>query len=171
LNPNKGGVKEMATKTKVSGEEYFAKITRFAKMAGCRVARLARPLAGTSDFRRDVVLIEGKKYKVYHPQYLRKIEDRRYCYGCISKNSLVKVAGIIIAVEVEGFPERIFIVPTAEIIDAYGYQEGKNFYFYIPLVGRGPHSHTGRLDWWKYEQAWPEGDLVSAKKEEKSAGK
>lgn len=69
---------------------------------------------------------------------------------------LAHVAGIIVFMEIEGWPERIFVIPSHDILNAYGVQKNRALRLQLPVEKRPIYNDIRpRLDWWSYENAWP----------------
>lgn len=79
--------------------------------------------------------------------------NRSYTHIWWSKNYLKSADFAVITQKVPGFPERFFIIPTADLLKILRDKKRKSFY--LPL-GRLPvyRNRRPRIDWWQYENAW-----------------
>jgi len=139
-----------------SDDQSLAKIARAAIAAGCMVERtVSNTRGGEIYLSRRMLSINGLRYNISHPHTPIDHGGILYLHCTIAPHLLNSTNGIIILQEIEGFPERIFVLPSRDFEIAYNCGQ-KRFYIYIPLERRPTYkNHVSRIDWWKYENAWP----------------
>lgn len=143
-----------------SGNPSLAKIARYAKEAGCTVERVVSRNRQHVVITRRLLLINGMCYQVYFARNIVRPSVRsiaRYSHVVILKRSLQQVVGIIVLQEGVGYTDRIFIIPTRDVLDAYGSHERGSLSLFIPTESRPSYQNSQpRLAWGKYEGAWPQ---------------
>lgn len=139
-----------------SDEEVLLRVGQAAAAAGCTVQREVK-LSSRRLFRaKHTVLLNGLVYSVHYCKKASMARSVPYSRVTLTKEILKRTDGVIVLREWKG-PEQFFVIPSQEILAAYG-EGGKPPYFtiYIPTDRRPVYrNNTPRLDWWQYENAWP----------------
>ncbi len=153
-----------------SGNSSLAKVARYAKEAGCTVERVVWQKKGRQFVSRRLLSIYGMRYQVYCCRNVRRPQVPligRYSHVTVLKQSLHRVTGIIVLQEDVGPANRIFIIPTRDVLDAYGSHERRSLSLLVPIERRPicQKSRT-RLAWGKYENAWPQAQGKSSQPSE-----
>ena len=149
-----------------SGNSSLAKVARYAKEAGCTVERVVSRTGGQQVVAHRLLSIDGMRYQVYRTRNVRRPSVRCmavYSHVCVLKQSLHRVTGIIVLQQDVGQADRIFIIPTRDILDAYGSHERRSLSLFIPIEKRPIYKNSRpRLAWEKYEDAWPQAQGKSS---------
>lgn len=152
-------VAEKVAKHDFSGNSSLAKVARYAKEAGCTVERVVSRKRGQVAVSHRLLSVNGMPYQVYCTRNVSRPSVRciaRYSHVGVLKQSLHRVAGIIVLQEDVGSTDRIFIIPTRDVLDAYGSHERRSLSLFIPTESRPVYQNSQpRLAWGKYEDAWP----------------
>jgi hypothetical protein len=143
-------------KSDFSDDEILGKVAKLATEASCVVER---SLVGNEwkkgAFRR--ILINNSNYAVYiaHARCYSGGGKTPRCRFEISRTVLREVAGIVFVLEVDGFENRVLVIPSRHVTRAVR-ETGNSLFLYPPLV-RHPVVSTKPfiLDWNQYENAWP----------------
>jgi hypothetical protein len=91
----------------------------------------------------------------HHPRMVRRVSS--LLLFVIRLDRTQEVVGIIVLQEGVGYTDRIFIIPTRDVLDAYGSHERGFLSLFIPTESRPSYQNSQpRLAWGKYEGAWPQ---------------
>ncbi len=137
-----------------SGSATLKKIAGIAAAAGSRVGEPIALPHGLSASASKIILLNGLYYQAHCSRNIFIRRRRKKCRINISRNGLEQMAGVIFFLNVEGYPDRIFIVPSRVILEKYGHQKGELLALFIPLE-RDRRDKRALLHWWRYENAWP----------------
>ena len=137
--------------TDFSGEEVLDEVARMAVNAGCTVEYILRKGRNVQRYA-SMVRINDKKYRVHllTHKHIRHQSDTR-----LSRSELQKNEGAIIVLRIPENPDRIFIVPSKILLEAYGHQRGRTITVYPPFKRASKRRRPSKLNWWEYENAWP----------------
>ena len=131
-----------------SGNPSLAKIARHAKEAGCTVERVVSRKWRQLVVSHRLLLINEMCYQVYCTRNVSRPSVRclaRYSHVGILKQSLQQVVGIIVLQEGVGSADRIFIIPTRDVLDAYGSHERRSLSLFIPTEKRPVYQNSQPL--------------------------
>jgi hypothetical protein len=140
-----------------AGNEALAKIYRLAGKAGVAVEKAFIAGSRQPRFRRKGALIGGALYVIHHAKILFHQRRRSYARALLRVSTLHRAAGVIVLQET-GSGERVFIFPSRDILETYSREiEARGeICLFIPTEKLPVYrNRKPRLDWWKYENAWP----------------
>ena len=143
--------------TNFSDDELLAYVAQKAQLAGYIVHRKVENRGSSAFANKNILLMNGSSYTVHFVQSaLARSHDSPALFFSVGFSSriLKSTKGAIIVTRREGV-EHIFIVPSREVLAKYG--SGKHRVTVCIAPERRPvyKNNVPRLDWWKYENAWP----------------
>lgn len=134
----------------------FSSVVESAKLAGCDIHITST--SGSCHIKLKKLLVNGHlcSLKTMKTSFIPPGGTRSFVHTSVGKPTDEKLRYIIFYYKVEGFPERIFVVPYQTIEGVFFKTKNKKRAdLYIPTKKCSAYKNRfPLLDWWKYENAW-----------------
>lgn len=158
-------VENRLVRTKQSENELFEdpslkRLVENARAAGCKVEAVPRMLHGklSGIVQLSEIVVNGHPCSVHNLKGIWTLSEqskRLYTRTSIKLSKLERVEAVIFFTQVKGFPEHVFVVPSAVLREAYFASSQTHKWILLPTEKLPSYKNKRhRIDWWKHEDAW-----------------